>query len=408
MKNVKILMLVAATLLAADFAFAQNWTQTSAPTTNWVAIAASADGTKLVSVVYNPADPLLPFADPVFISTNSGATWVPSGADLGSFGWDWNYISASADGSQLLAAPFLGRLCLSKDSGVTWTVTGPSPPYIVGSYDGYFWTGVASSQDGTKLVATAHSSVNDIGNGLIFISTNSGATWTEANTSFNTCWSIASAANGNELIGGAMDDSIYISTNSGMAWLATSSTTELFWSVASSADGIHLVASSYYSGHIYNSKDSGANWTLSNATNAIWQSIASSADGSKLVAAAYGGPIYTSIDSGATWIAANTPSTNWISVACSADGNELIAAAQGGGIWISQTTPSPQLNLVASSTNIALSWIVPSTNFLLQQSFDLTSWTDVTNVPVLNLTNLQNEMTLAPSNPSGFFRLKTP
>ena len=40
-----------------------------------------------------------------------------------------------------------------------------------------------------------------------------------------------------------------------------------------------------------------------------------------------------------------------------------------------------------------LSWVVPSTKYVLQQSFDLISWTTVTNTPVLNLTNLQNEVT---------------
>ncbi|MDD5141364.1 MAG: hypothetical protein PHY43_14030 [Verrucomicrobiales bacterium] len=44
----------------------------------------------------------------------------------------------------------------------------------------------------------------------------------------------------------------------------------------------------------------------------------------------------------------------------------------------------------------------------MQQSSDLTSWADVTNAPVLNLTNLQNEVLLSPSNSSSFYRLKTP
>jgi hypothetical protein len=44
----------------------------------------------------------------------------------------------------------------------------------------------------------------------------------------------------------------------------------------------------------------------------------------------------------------------------------------------------------------------------MQQSSDLGSWTDVTNPPVLNLTNLQNEVTLPMHAGSGFYRLKTP
>jgi hypothetical protein len=36
---------------------------------------------------------------------------------------------------------------------------------------------------------------------------------------------------------------------------------------------------------------------------------------------------------------------------------------------------------------------------------DSDDWTTLTNVPVLNLTNLQDQLTLAPDNNRGFFRL---
>jgi len=47
---------------------------------------------------------------------------------------------------------------------------------------------------------------------------------------------------------------------------------------------------------------------------------------------------------------------------------------------------------------------------VLQQNLDLTTtnWTDVTNPPALNLTSLQDEVVLSPTNSSGFYRLKTP
>jgi hypothetical protein len=74
-------------------------------------------------------------------------------------------------------------------------------------------------------------------------------------------------------------------------------------------------------------------------------------------------------------------------------------------IYVSQTTPSPELNLSASASDTAISWIIPSLDFTLQQSPDLSSWTDVTNRPVLNLTNLQNQVVLPPPNGNSFFRL---
>ena len=80
----------------------------------------------------------------------------------------------------------------------------------------------------------------------------------------------------------------------------------------------------------------------------------------------------------------------------SADGNESVAVASNGGIWISQTinNSKPQLSVVFKNTSLVISWLIPSTNFVLQQSFDLANWSFVTNVPVLNLTNLQNQVTV--------------
>jgi hypothetical protein len=169
-------------------------------------------------------------------------------------------------------------------------------------------------------------------------------------------------------------------------------------------------------GKIYTSADSGATWTtnltltlaITDYFNTYFPSVASSADGTKLVATVPYGTIYTSTNSGATWMSNNVPNTNWSCVASSVDGNKLVATVNGGGIYILQTTPAPQLNLATSSSNLVLSWIFPSTNFALQQSPDLNGWTDMTNPPTLNLTNLQDEVILSPTNSSGFYRLKTP
>jgi hypothetical protein len=83
--------------------------------------------------------------------------------------------------------------------------------------------------------------------------------------------------------------------------------------------------------------------------------------------------------------------------------------SNGGGIWISQTTPTPFLNIVNSNSNFALSWLVLSTNFALQQNLDLTTtnWVTLTNAPTLNLTNLNNELTFPQTNSSDFYRLIT-
>jgi hypothetical protein len=185
------------------------------------------------------------------------------------------------------------------------------------------WRSVASSADGSKLVAVVR-------NGQIYTSTDAGATWTARDIS--RVWvAVASSADGSKLVAVTQNDQIYTSTDAGVTWAVRASSRN--WSsVASSADGSKLVAVEYV-GQIHTSTDSGVNWTVRD-DNRNWSSVASSADGSKLVAGVDGGLIYTSTDTGVTWTPRDS-SRSWTSVASSADGNNLVAGAFGGQIFTS-------------------------------------------------------------------------
>jgi hypothetical protein len=405
MSAIKTLPLVLALLTMADFAFAQTWTQTGAPSNGgWYGIASSADGNKLVAVRNNS----------IYLSTNSGVTWTPSFVPTGK---QWQGIASSADGVKLAAADAnFGGIFTSTNSGLTW---------ISNSVPNNYWWSLASSADGTKLAAAV-----GLGVGPIFTSTNSGMTWRQTSSSSNYWSSVASSADGTKLAAvqqGNYPDfqgRVYTSTNSGTTWTQTSAIIQSWKSVASSADGNILIAAGISSafggiGGLYTSTNSGVTWISNSVSKYIFNvsSVAISAEGDKMVAVNFVensvlppgfSSIYTSTDSGATWQTNNVSATNWQAVASSADGNKLVAATWGGGIWTSQRTSSPQLNITPLSTILTLSWLIPSTNFVLQQSADLLSWAGVTNPPVLNLTNLQNQVTLPPSGSSGFYRLKTP
>ena len=149
----------------------------------------------------------------------------------------------------------------------------------------------------------------------------------------------------------------------------------------------------------------------------FWRSIASSGDGTKLVAVSSRGQIYSSIDSGATWIPAYAPAkANWLSVAMSTDGNNIVVVGSDSISTLRIDTPapvpplppSPQLAIGLSGGTLGLSWLVPSTRFVLQQNSDLGSpgWVDVPAPPTLNLTNLHHQVTLTPSLGGSFYRLK--
>ena len=180
-----------------------------------------------------------------------------------------------------------------------WIIAQNSGQFVltrnIGGTAGYYWVprdssrgwqGVASSSDGTKLVAVVFG-------GQIYTSTDSGVTWTPRDSSRN--------------------------------WI----------SVASSSDGAKLVAV-VYGGQIYTSTDSGVTWTPRESSR-VWFSVASSSDGTKLVAVVSGDQIYTSTDSGVTWTPRDS-SRNWISVASSSDGTKLVAGMHNGQIYTSVAT----------------------------------------------------------------------
>ena len=148
--------------------------------------------------------------------------------------------------------------------------------------------------------------------------------WTAQNSGYHDWGCIASSADGTKLVAGENPGQLYTSANSGVTWTAQTSGSLNWYSVASSADGTKLVASAG-TGGIYTSANSGVTWT-NTAPNMECISVASSAEGIKLVAGGLG--IYTSTDSGVTWTPTSAPATNGYSVASSADGTKLVAAGK--------------------------------------------------------------------------------
>lgn len=374
---------------AVNPAFAQTWTLTSAPTNDYLyTLACSADGSKMAAAMY--ADAGVNYPGAIYTSTNAGVTWAVSGAPSNY----WSSIASSTNGNKLVAVVQGGGIYLSTNAGATWTNTSAPNAY---------WYAVAAAGGGGKFVAVAGGSDR-----FIYISTNSGDTWTNAGAPNSEYWyAVASSVDGKKLVAVSNSNTnggpgaIYTSTNSGGMW-ASNNVARNYWnSVASSADGTKLVAVT--GNAIFISKNSGGTWTSTNNPSGYWNSVASSADGSKL-AIAKNQAVYISSDSGATWTN-NAPALNWTGVAVSFDGNKLAASAYSAGIYTLQSAPS--LNL-AFSTNLTFAWPWPSTGYGLQQNTNLltTNWVTVTNIPVF--TNWQNQVTLSRSNGNHFFRLKSP
>jgi len=149
--------------------------------------------------------------------------------------------------------------------------------------------------------------------------------WTATSAPVTNWSTIASSADGSNLVAAVRGGLIYTSTNSGSTWVATSAPSNSWLSVASSADGAHLVAASW--GLIYASADSGSTWQPTGARADSWDPIASSADGTKLAAIGFGRAFST--NSGATWTyldSAFPVFTGFFSVSMSADGTRVVFA----------------------------------------------------------------------------------
>ncbi len=367
------ILVIGAIGLVVSYGFAQSWTKANVVAYAVQSVVLSADGKIIMSVG----------SDTPLVSTNRGASWtlVPY--------TDIRNMASSADGMKLIGLDphMAGLIYVSTNSARNWSPTSS----LVKN-----WRACAITADGSKLFAP-------VNGGLIYTSTDFGTNWSSVGAASNLWTCLALSADGTKLAAGAQTGRIYLTTNSGVPLPLISSPTNSWTGIAVSADGSHLAATSGNSTYV--STNSGGDWTKCNISGS---SVVSSADGSKLLVAysPSGSCLYVSTNSGVNWTT-NMPGGWWNSVAASADGSEFVAGGNGG-IWFYQATPAPQIILTPTLTNLAFSWLVPSTNFGLQQSPDLIAWSSVTNAPQLNYTNLHYEVQLPATNALGFYRLATP
>lgn len=403
----KFLLVVAYLAIVMDISIAQTWTPTGAATNSWQCIASSADGSRLIAGQY---------AGSIEISTNGGATWTTNAMTNGF----WTSVASSADGTKMLAAAayednsHINGVFTTTNFGASWLTNGLPTMY---------WGSVALSGDGNTMAAVAPANQDFISVGAVFCSTNSGNNWV-SNHIGGDSFGVAMSADGRKIFV-VSPEQFWRSTNSGANWMQVTGAPPSYSSVspsqyiASSSDGNKLVMAvsgldigpSQLPNQLFTSTNSGDTWNLASAVSNYWDFVASSADGKTLMASGVGlseSPlyVYVSTNSGISWTSNSAPAVSWSSVACSADGGKLFATAQSSLIYSAQFIKPPWINDVSVNGALTLSWLVPSTNFILQQSPDLSNWTEATNVPVLNLSNLQNEVTLQRTNNSGFYRLK--
>ncbi len=119
--------------LAISYDKGESWTAlANSGRRVWKSIAVSADGSRMVATVQMGG---------VFVGTKSGTTW--SFVERITAVGQWTSVAMSDDGQRILVANSGEKLHFSDDGGVTWTAQG----------DTQNWAAVASSKDGSKLIA---------------------------------------------------------------------------------------------------------------------------------------------------------------------------------------------------------------------------------------------------------------
>lgn len=250
---------------------------------SWKSITSSSDGTKLAAVEKPSSDGYkLPMATNIWTSIDSGMTWKSTMLEYGTeeSSSEECPITSSSDGTMLAAVVHSGTIWTSTDWGVTWTKRGSVAD----------WASIASTSDGTKLVALSGDRDN------MWISIDSGATWEKPVMSYN-----------GKVNNKPGDDNV--------------------------------------------DKDDDDNNGDDDDGPVIFSDIAMSSDGTKLAAVAFGAGIWTSTDGGSAWVRDKAFCLNcyddipWMRVAMSGDGTIMFAAAGGAyaGKLYSNVNPTSKL-----------------------------------------------------------------
>ena len=290
--------------------YSDNWLSCpNAGTNNWISVA-------ITNQIYNNGYYNRIFACDdggyIYVSQDSGSTWT----EITSISVrNWTSIASSYDGTTLVAcaayvSSYEGGVFVSYNYGYNWTNVQ------IGNlnFGNLNWRSVDLSNDGRYIAACAAYTRNANAEYLpaIWKSNNFGYTspdsWSEVNLPTEALYtdefySITISGDGTKLA------TCTVNTNNNVGYIYTSSNSGTNWIQTISGDWYSITASDNgvnlaacaYNSNIYTSNNSGANWTLQNIIGLFWKSIASDTTGTKLAACPYADFIYTSNDSGISW-----------------------------------------------------------------------------------------------------------
>ncbi len=227
--------------------------------------------------------------------------------------------SMAASGTNIFVGSGGGGVFLSSDSGTTWTAVN----------NGLTDTTV------TSLVISGASIFAGTGRG-IFLSTNNGTTWTDVNNGLSNTNVTSLAALGINIFAGTSGNGVFLSTDNGGSWTAVNNGFAGGNVTALAVSGTNIFAGTL-GGYVNLSTDTGSSWTEIDNYSLIGP-ITSFAKSDTDIFVGSGGGAYLSTNNGSTWSAFNNGllTSNIMSLAIT--GSNILAATYGGGVFLSTDT----------------------------------------------------------------------
>jgi len=196
-------------------------------------VAASGDGVRMYVVGDSTFG--------VYVSTDSGQTWGQAGIISGSY----NSVACSENGQIVYAQPTSGTIQKSVNGGLTWSSSGM--PTATGQ-------AIACTADGnTLIIGNAACSGNGVYRARIFsnqvqVSTNSGTSYTSVAVTPGGVFCLGASSDCTRLVAGVSNGLLYASSNMGATWTSLTTSNQIWSGAWMSPDGSKFAATVSWSG----------------------------------------------------------------------------------------------------------------------------------------------------------------
>lgn len=211
-----------------------------------------------------------------------------------------------------------GGVFLSNNSGTSWSMAN---------------NGLTTSQNLNSFIVSGGNLFAGLNGGGVVLSTNDGASWTAKNSGLVNLYVTCFAVNGSNLFVGTDGGGVFLSTNSGASWSSVNTGLGNSFVNCFAVNGSNLFAGT--NGGTFLSTNNGTSWAIVFNQYSV---ISLAINGINIFAGTTGGGVYLSTNNGTSWTAKNSGLTNLTINSLFLNGSNLFAGTNGGGVFLSTDT----------------------------------------------------------------------